>query len=189
MRAAAGADATATLSMATLADVRQPLADAATAGLSSRPTHRGSRLTSPRARSHSTSSRRALISPSTTVSLSGRGQPARFCATRRSCPVASPALLQIGSGLPARRNYPANRSCIWRRVHACGASGSNTATSMPIRLTVATGFDQFSMIIEAATMAMGFALLPLYLIEQELNSGKLRSCSTGRCRPRTAIMW
>ena len=35
-------------------------------------------------------------------------------------------------------------------------------------------FDQFAMIIEAAASGMGFALLPLYLIESELASGRLR---------------
>lgn len=35
-------------------------------------------------------------------------------------------------------------------------------------------FDQFSMIIEAATAGMGYALLPRYLIEQELESEILR---------------
>jgi LysR family transcriptional regulator, glycine cleavage system transcriptional activator len=35
-------------------------------------------------------------------------------------------------------------------------------------------FDQFSMVIEAAAAGLGFALLPRYLIEQELASGHLR---------------
>ncbi|QPC91693.1 LysR family transcriptional regulator [Mesorhizobium sp. INR15] len=35
-------------------------------------------------------------------------------------------------------------------------------------------FDQFAMIIEAAVAGMGYALLPRYLIEQELRSGELR---------------
>lgn len=35
-------------------------------------------------------------------------------------------------------------------------------------------FDQFAMIIEAAVSGMGFALLPLYLIETELASDRLR---------------
>lgn len=35
-------------------------------------------------------------------------------------------------------------------------------------------FDQFSMIIEAAVSGIGFALLPLYLIEDEISSGRLR---------------
>lgn len=35
-------------------------------------------------------------------------------------------------------------------------------------------FDQFNMIIEAAIIGLGFALLPKYLIEGELNSGRLR---------------
>ena len=35
-------------------------------------------------------------------------------------------------------------------------------------------FDQFSMVIEAATAGLGFALLPRYLIEQELTAGTLR---------------
>jgi LysR family glycine cleavage system transcriptional activator len=34
-------------------------------------------------------------------------------------------------------------------------------------------FDQFSMVIEAAISGIGFALLPLYLIEDEIESGKL----------------
>ncbi|MAY61897.1 MAG: LysR family transcriptional regulator [Rhizobiales bacterium] len=35
-------------------------------------------------------------------------------------------------------------------------------------------FDQFNMIIEAATAGLGFALLPRYLIEGELSSGRLK---------------
>lgn len=35
-------------------------------------------------------------------------------------------------------------------------------------------FDQFSMVIEAATAGLGFALLPRYLIEQEIAAGTLR---------------
>lgn len=35
-------------------------------------------------------------------------------------------------------------------------------------------FDQFNMIIEAAIVGLGFALLPKYLIEGELNSGRLK---------------
>lgn len=35
-------------------------------------------------------------------------------------------------------------------------------------------FDQFSMVIEAAAAGLGFALLPRYLIEQELAAGTLR---------------
>ncbi|MDO9416654.1 LysR family transcriptional regulator [Pararhizobium sp.] len=34
-------------------------------------------------------------------------------------------------------------------------------------------FDQFAMVIEAATAGLGFALLPRYLIQQELASGEL----------------
>lgn len=34
-------------------------------------------------------------------------------------------------------------------------------------------FEQFSMVIGAALAGLGFALLPLYLIEQELRSGEL----------------
>jgi LysR family transcriptional regulator, glycine cleavage system transcriptional activator len=34
-------------------------------------------------------------------------------------------------------------------------------------------FDQFSMIIEAAASGIGFALLPKYLIEAEIASGRL----------------
>ncbi|WP_457579121.1 LysR family transcriptional regulator [Ensifer adhaerens] len=35
-------------------------------------------------------------------------------------------------------------------------------------------FDQFSMVIEAATAGLGFALLPRYLIEQEIGAGTLQ---------------
>lgn len=35
-------------------------------------------------------------------------------------------------------------------------------------------FDQFSMVIEAATAGLGFALLPRYLIEQEIAAGTLQ---------------
>ncbi|MEW9805555.1 LysR substrate-binding domain-containing protein [Mesorhizobium marinum] len=35
-------------------------------------------------------------------------------------------------------------------------------------------FDQFAMVIEAASAGLGVALLPLYLIEQELQGGQLR---------------
>ena len=36
-------------------------------------------------------------------------------------------------------------------------------------------FDQFAMIIEAAVLGLGFALLPLYLIEEEIAAGRLRT--------------
>lgn len=36
-------------------------------------------------------------------------------------------------------------------------------------------FDQFAMIIEAAVHGLGFALLPLYLIEDEMASGRLKT--------------
>ncbi|MBB5574758.1 MULTISPECIES: LysR family transcriptional regulator [Rhizobium] len=35
-------------------------------------------------------------------------------------------------------------------------------------------FDQFSMVIEAAILGLGFALLPKYLIEEEIASGRLQ---------------
>ena len=38
-------------------------------------------------------------------------------------------------------------------------------------------FDQFAMIIEATLRGMGIALLPLYLIEEEIADGRLRIIS------------
>ncbi|MER9677574.1 LysR substrate-binding domain-containing protein, partial [Mesorhizobium sp. M0208] len=43
-----------------------------------------------------------------------------------------------------------------------------------LHVGIRTEFDQFSMIIEAAVAGMGYALLPRYLIEQELKSGELQ---------------
>jgi LysR family glycine cleavage system transcriptional activator len=87
-------------------------------------------------------------------------------------PVASPALLAEGApsdcedlvGRPLL--HLATRPKLWAewfRHHDAEGEFSYKGNR----------FDQFSMVIEAAISGIGFALLPLYLIEDEIRSGKL----------------
>lgn len=93
-------------------------------------------------------------------------------------PVASPLLLanhgiaeatQIGR-LPLL--HLATRPKMWEQWFE--ANGCET-----IAAHRGNRFDQFSMIIEAATAGLGCALLPHYLIEQELANGRLRIAFDG----------
>ncbi|WP_018855497.1 LysR family transcriptional regulator [Rhizobium sp. 42MFCr.1] len=171
IRAASGADATATLSIATL------------------PTF-GSRWLTPRLPNF------LAAHPGSLVDIASRtepfdfeqenvdlaihyGQPiwagatCTFLCDEKIVPVASPTLLQADPvATPAdlmRRPllHLATRPRLWRQwFEFCDVDADPSYRG--------NRFDQFSMIIEAATMAMGFALLPLYLIEQELSAGKLQ---------------
>lgn len=171
IRAASGADATATLSIATL------------------PTF-GSRWLTPRLPNF------LAAHPGTLVDIGSRsetfdfeqesfdlaihyGQPiwaratCTFLCDENVVPVASPTLSQSDPVTePAELLHKpllhlATRPRLWRQwFEHCGV-----ASDLSYR---GNRFDQFSMIIEAATMSMGFALLPLYLIEQELRTGKLQ---------------
>jgi len=96
-----------------------------------------------------------------------------FLCDEKIVPVASPSLLQSDPVASAAELvdkpllHLATRPRLWRQwFEHCDIDADPSYRG--------NRFDQFSMIIEAASMAMGFALLPLYLIEQELNSGKLR---------------
>ena len=171
IRAASGADATATLSIATL------------------PTF-GSRWLTPRLPNF------LAAHPGTLVDIGSRsetfdfeqesfdlaihyGQPiwaratCTFLCDENVVPVASPTLSQSdpvpepAELLQKPLLHLATRPRLWRQwFEHCGV-----ASDLSYR---GNRFDQFSMIIEAATMSMGFALLPLYLIEQELRTGKLQ---------------
>ncbi|WP_028745078.1 LysR family transcriptional regulator [Rhizobium mesoamericanum] len=96
-----------------------------------------------------------------------------FLCDEKIVPVASPTLLQSDPVASAAELvdkpllHLATRPRLWRQwFEHCDIDADPSYRG--------NRFDQFSMIIEAASMAMGFALLPLYLIEQELSSGKLK---------------
>ncbi|WP_306909288.1 LysR family transcriptional regulator [Rhizobium mesoamericanum] len=96
-----------------------------------------------------------------------------FLCNEKIVPVASPTLLQSDPIASAAELvdkpllHLATRPRLWRQwFEHCDIDADPSYRG--------NRFDQFSMIIEAASMAMGFALLPLYLIEQELSSGKLK---------------
>lgn len=88
-------------------------------------------------------------------------------------PVASPELAEQDAGLtPADLlEKPllqlATRPKLWAQWFELSGISRETAYR-------GHRFDQFAMIIEAAIAGMGYALLPRYLIEQELKSGALR---------------
>lgn len=88
-------------------------------------------------------------------------------------PVAGGALLMSEKAMtPADLSrqpllHLATRPRLWSQWLECAGLSGETAYR-------GHRFDQFSMIIEAAVAGMGYALLPRYLIEQELKSGELR---------------
>jgi len=87
-------------------------------------------------------------------------------------PVASPALLESWRlGEPkdletAPLLHLATRPKLWAQWFELTGSATETAYR-------GNRFDQFSMVIEAALAGLGFALVPLYLIEQEIAGGRL----------------
>ncbi|EPE94563.1 LysR family transcriptional regulator (plasmid) [Rhizobium grahamii CCGE 502] len=96
-----------------------------------------------------------------------------FLCDEKIVPVASPSLLQSDPVASAAELvdkpllHLATRPRLWRQwFEHCDIDADPSYRG--------NRFDQFSMIIEAASVALGFALLPLYLIEQELSSGKLK---------------
>jgi LysR family glycine cleavage system transcriptional activator len=100
--------------------------------------------------------------------------------------VASPALLsqhggelmpgRVDAGLLLRHT---TRLAVWDEwLKAAGAD----ATIEPM----GPGFEHFFMVIEAAVAGMGFALLPLFLIERELKEGALVIASPQRLRRQQA---
>ncbi|WP_183864766.1 MULTISPECIES: LysR family transcriptional regulator [unclassified Rhizobium] len=96
-----------------------------------------------------------------------------FLCDEKIVPVASPSLLKSDPVASAAELvdkpllHLATRPRLWRQwFEHCDIDADPSYRG--------NRFDQFSMIIEAASMALGFALLPLYLIEQELSSGKLK---------------
>lgn len=88
-------------------------------------------------------------------------------------PVASPALIETaGIDRPEdMQNRPllhlATRPKLWAEWFQLNGIGGEEAYR-------GHRFDQFAMIIEAAVLGLGFALLPLYLIEEEIDAGRLR---------------
>jgi len=96
-----------------------------------------------------------------------------FLCNEMVVPVASPALLRsrpleredelIGQPLLHLTTRPRMWSQ-WFEARGVGASDFYRGNR----------FDQFSMVIEAAVASLGFALLPLYLIEEDLQADRLR---------------
>lgn len=88
-------------------------------------------------------------------------------------PVASPALAQgrpiegAGDLATLALLHLATRPKAWADWFR--QTGVETASSYQ-----GHRFDQFTMMIQAATAGLGVALLPLYLIEQELKAGQLQ---------------
>lgn len=97
----------------------------------------------------------------------------RYICQEVIVPVASPALL--GGGQPERPDdlakiallHLATRPKAWADWFR--QTDVETASSFQ-----GHRFDQFTMMIQAATAGLGVALLPLYLIEQELEAGQLQ---------------
>jgi LysR family glycine cleavage system transcriptional activator len=87
-------------------------------------------------------------------------------------PAASPDLIRAWSlaepkdleGAPLL--HLATRPKLWAQWFEMSGGATDTAYR-------GHRFDQFSMVIESAVAGLGFALLPRYLIEQELASGRL----------------
>lgn len=49
-------------------------------------------------------------------------------------------------------------------------------------------FDQFTTIAEAASVGVGVSLIPSFMIEEELRSGRLVAAVAGRCRAKRPII-
>ena len=86
-------------------------------------------------------------------------------------PVAAPSLLNGATPDPARLlKFPLLH--IQTRPHACSewfaAHGQRITRALP-----GTMYDQFSTITQAALHGLGVALMPDYLVEQEIATGKL----------------
>ncbi|MCP8895996.1 LysR family transcriptional regulator [Shinella daejeonensis] len=87
-------------------------------------------------------------------------------------PAASPALLERSTPAEPKELehapllHLATRPKLWAQWFDLNGGATETAYR-------GHRFDQFSMVIEAAIGGLGFALLPLYLIEQELAAGRL----------------
>ncbi|WP_374900887.1 LysR family transcriptional regulator [Brucella endophytica] len=96
----------------------------------------------------------------------------RYLCSEVIAPVASPDLLARHpvEGAQSLESEPllhlATRPKIWAQwFESCGVEARSAYRGHR--------FDQFSMVIEAALAGLGFALLPLYLIEQELREKRL----------------
>ena len=97
----------------------------------------------------------------------------KYLCSETILPVASPALLQRAhvSRPQDLEKTPllqlATRPGLWAEWFQLQGIDSQNAYK-------GSRFDEFSMIIEAAVRDVGIALLPLYLIENEIESGKLQ---------------
>ena len=95
-----------------------------------------------------------------------------FLCNEQVVPVASPQLL-AGEAPRSPEHlvrlpllHLATRPRLWSQwLASCGVDAQDFYRG--------NRFDQFAMVIEAAVAGLGFALLPLYLIESELASGRL----------------
>lgn len=95
-----------------------------------------------------------------------------FLCSEVIVPVASPNWLKTQQpSMPEELEdqpllHLATRPKMWAQwFESCGLEGKSAYRGHR--------FEQFSMVISAAVAGLGFALLPLYLIEQELQSGNL----------------
>lgn len=88
-------------------------------------------------------------------------------------PVASPKRMggKMGAGLQTLASHPLLHLATRPKLWAQWASAHQVELANPYR---GSRFDQFAMIIEAAVADLGLALLPRYLIEQELADGRLQ---------------
>ena len=97
-----------------------------------------------------------------------------FLCSEVVLPLASPAMIEkLGAGTPENlANAPlihlTTRPRLWSQwFEVNGVAAENAYRG--------SRFDQFSMIIEAALSGLGVALLPSYLVEQEIASGALQA--------------
>lgn len=96
-----------------------------------------------------------------------------FLCSEWIVPVASPAMLDgIGDeDLRHLRHRPLLHLATRPKLWAEWSLANDIELDSPYR---GNRFDQFAMIIEAAVAGLGYALVPRYLIEQELADGRLR---------------
>lgn len=91
--------------------------------------------------------------------------------------VASPNLPNARAGMPLSEIFDlpllhnATRTELWRRLH-------DSHFDTPRAMQSGSYFDQLSLLIAAAVACMGAAILPTYLVENEVRSGELIVLST-----------
>lgn len=96
-----------------------------------------------------------------------------FLCNERVLPVASPALAACFEKQPEVRFEQLSLLHLTTRPKLWADWAQHCGIDLP-QAYQGTRFDQFSMLIAAASAGLGFALLPSYLIESELQAGTLR---------------